>query len=418
VTVWPDIKASTLLIGVAWATVGLWLVGAYLTWRGITRQKRLTPAAAHGVEGEPPLVSILVPARNEEHRVLDASVRSMLAQIYRRLEVVAVNDRSTDATGPILRSIANTNPKLRVIDGIDPPPQWLGKPHALRQALDASRVEWILATDADMIFDPRAVTTAMKLALAKRLDAVTLIPHVHCLSFWERVFMPAFGWFMLMALPVERVNDPRRAEAVGVGGFFLMRRRALERIGGYEAVRGEVAEDLRVAEELKRTGARLRIEYAPELVSTRMQTNFREIWEGFTKNLFAGAKFSFWRAVGAALVVLVFSVAPPVIAAVCGVSVLSGGSGIWVQLFIPTLLVWAIQVATFVLVNRTWNVQIAYALTMPLGHALFVAILLNSAVLVAIGRGVMWKGRRLYEREGVRPPRGKVAVSDSTLRDD
>ena len=411
--VWPDIKASTLLIGVAWATVGLWLVGAYLTWRGITRQKRLTPVAAHGVEGEPPLVSILVPARNEEHRVLDASIRSMLAQIYQRLEVIAVNDRSTDATGQILRSVANTNPKLRVIDGVDPPPQWLGKPHALRQALDASRGEWILATDADMIFDPRAVTTAMTLALAKRLDAVTLIPHIHCLSFWERVFMPAFGWFMLMALPVERVNDPRRAEAVGVGGFFLMRRRALERIGGYEAVRGEVAEDLRVAEELKRTGARLRIEYAPELVSTRMQTNLREIWEGFTKNLFAGAKFSFWRAVGAALIVLVFSVAPPVIAAVCGVFVLSGGGGIWVQLFIPSLLVWAIQVATFALVNRTWGVSIAYAFTMPLGHALFVAILLNSAVRVATGRGVMWKGRRLYEREGVRPPRGKVVTSDS-----
>lgn len=416
--VWPDIKASTILIGVAWATVGLWLVGAFLTWRGITRQKRLAPAAASGADGDLPLVSILVPARNEEHRVLGASVRSMLAQDYQRLEVVAVNDRSTDATGSILRSIANTNPRLRVIDGVDPLPQWLGKPHALRQALDASRGEWILATDADMIFDLRAVTTAMTLALAERLDAVTLIPHIHCLSFWERVFMPAFGWFMLMALPIERVNDPRRAEAVGVGGFFLMRRRALERIGGYEAVRGEVAEDLRVAEELKRTGARLRIEYAPELVSTRMQTNFREIWEGFTKNLFAGAKFSFWRAVGAALIVLVFSVAPPVIAAVCGVSILSGSGGIWVQLFIPTLLVWAIQAATFALVNRTWDVPIAYAFTMPLGHALFVAILLNSAVRVATGRGVMWKGRRLYEREGVRPPRGKVVMSDSTLRDD
>lgn len=416
--VWPDIKASTLLIGVAWATVGLWLVGAFLTWRGITRQKRLTPVAYDADDGDPPLVSILVPARNEEHRVLGASVRSMLAQDYQRLEVVAVNDRSTDATGSILRSIANTNPRLRVIDGVDPLPQWLGKPHALRQALDASRGEWILATDADMIFDLRAVTTAMTLALAERLDAVTLIPHIHCLSFWERVFMPAFGWFMLMALPIERVNDPRRAEAVGVGGFFLMRRRALERIGGYEAVRGEVAEDLRVAEELKRTGARLRIEYAPELVSTRMQTNFREIWEGFTKNLFAGAKFSFWRAVGAALVVLVFSVAPPVIAIVCAIFVLSGGGGIWVQLFIPTLLVWAIQAATFALVNRTWDVPIAYAFTMPLGHALFVAILLNSAVRVATGRGVMWKGRRLYEREGVRPPRGKVVMSDSTLRDD
>lgn len=416
--VWPDIKASTLLIGVAWATVGLWLVGAFLTWRGITRQKRLTPVAYDADDDDPPLVSILVPARNEEHRVLGASVRSMLAQDYQRLEVVAVNDRSTDATGSILRSIANTNPRLRVIDGVDPLPQWLGKPHALRQALDASRGEWILATDADMIFDLRAVTTAMTLALAERLDAVTLIPHIHCLSFWERVFMPAFGWFMLMALPIERVNDPRRAEAVGVGGFFLMRRRALERIGGYEAVRGEVAEDLRVAEELKRTGARLRIEYAPELVSTRMQTNFREIWEGFTKNLFAGAKFSFWRAVGAALVVLVFSVAPPVIAIVCAIFVLSGGGGIWVQLFIPTLLVWAIQAATFALVNRTWDVPIAYAFTMPLGHALFVAILLNSAVRVATGRGVMWKGRRLYEREGVRPPRGKVVMSDSTLRDD
>ncbi|HEX8492754.1 MAG TPA: glycosyltransferase family 2 protein [Pyrinomonadaceae bacterium] len=401
------INAHNVLLLVAWATVLLWLVGAYLTLRALRLQRPLDKAEAEAslMTERAPLVSVLVPARNEEGRVLSACIGSILSQDYERFEVIAVNDRSTDATGAILHAIAKADARLRVIDGTEPPPGWLGKPHALQQALDLSQGEWVLATDADMIFERAALRTAIVHAFEHNYDAVTLIPHIVCLTFWERVFLPVFGWFMLMVAPVHRVNDPRKREAMGVGGFFLIRREWLRRIGEYRVVRAEVAEDLRTGELLKQAGARLRIEFAPTLISTRMQPTFGEIWEGFTKNLFAGTKFSLFQTVMGGISVLLFGVGPFVAVVVCVIGLWTGERDGQSSLLVPLLLVWAIQVTTFAIVNATWKTPIAYALTVPLGHALFVAILFNSAFRIATGSGVTWKGRKLYERNGVRPPR-------------
>jgi hypothetical protein len=351
--------------------------------------------------------------------VLLACIGSILSQDYGRFEVVAVNDRSVDATGPMLHAVAKAEPNLRVLDGVEPPPGWLGKPHALQQALEVSTGDWVLATDADMIYEPAALRTVVEHALKHDYDAVTLIPHVVCLTFWERVFMPIFGWFMVMAAPVHRVNNPRRREAMGVGGFFLIRREWLRRVGEYGALRAEVAEDLRMAELLKTAGARLRIEYAPRLISTRMQPTFREIWEGFTKNLFAGAKFNLWQTILGGTGVLLCAVAPLVVAILCAVALWAGASTLLLRLFIPSLLVWMIQVTIFAIINKSWSVPVMYAFTVPLGHALFVAILFNSAYRIATGSGVTWKGRKLYQRSGdVRPPRAHRSTPERPLGDD
>jgi chlorobactene glucosyltransferase len=393
---------------VAWATVLLWLIGALLTVRGLQRQRPLESAPDGGLltTSDAPLVSVLVPARNEEGRVLPACIGSILSQDYGRFEVVAVNDRSVDATGVILHAIAKADGRLRVIDGAEPPPGWLGKPHALEQAFQQSAGEWVLATDADMIFAPEALRTAMAHALFNDYDAVTLIPHIVCLTFWERVFTPVFGWYMVMVAPVHRVNDPRKRESLGIGGFFLIRREWLRKVGAYGALRAEVAEDLRTAELLKLAGARLRIEYAPDLISTRMQPTFRDIWEGFTKNLFAGTKFNLFQSLVGGVGILLATVVPLLAAVVCAIALWAGADAGLMKVFVPLVLVWAIQVAIFAFINLSWKLPIAYAFAAPLGHALFVAILFNSAFKIATGSGVTWKGRKLYERTGgVRPPR-------------
>ncbi|MFN2454765.1 MAG: glycosyltransferase family 2 protein [Pyrinomonadaceae bacterium] len=421
-----ELTALNWLVGVAWVTVLLWFAAAFATLRGIRRQPPLAPVMNGDGESlrtnDAPMVSILVPARNEEDRVLAAAVSSMLAQDYGNFEIVAVNDRSTDKTGEMLYAIAKKDERLRVIDGAPLPEGWLGKPHAMQQALRAARGEWMLATDADMIFEPRAVRTAVARALAGEFDAVTFIPHVRCLSFWERVFMPVFGWFMVVALPVHRVNDPKRREAIGIGGFFMIHRGMLRRVGEYNTVRAEVAEDLRMAEALKRAGARLRVEYAPDLCSTRMQTNFREIWEGFTKNLFAGAEFSVLKSIAGSIGVLLFAVAPLLVALTCAFigatrDAPQPGAG-WLKLLVPAALIWIIQVSIFALVNNRCDVPVRYALTVPLGHALFIAILANSTIRIATGNGVTWKGRQLYERAGVRPPRARRMTPNLPVADE
>lgn len=397
--------AFNLLVWAAWGGVATWLFLALMTLRGLVRQKPLAAEPAGGGLADGPFVSVLVPARNEEGRVLQPCVRSILAQDYERFEVVAVNDRSTDATGPILHAIARADDRLKVIEGDEPPAGWFGKPHAMQQALSHARGEWVLATDADMIFHPAAVRTALLHARGGGYDAVTFIPRIDAPSFWGRVFMPTFAWFMSVGLPVERVNDPRSSKAVGVGGFFLIRREALRRVGEYGAVRAEVAEDMRMAELLKQSGARLRIDYAPDLVSTQMYSGLSEIWEGFTKNFFAGVKFSLLQTAASILIVLAFMVTPPLTALASAVALASGAGPEWLRLLAPSLAAWVLQVLTFAVVNRSFRVPAAYALTVPLGHALFAAILVNSAFRIATGRGVAWKGRKLYDRAGgVRPP--------------
>jgi cellulose synthase/poly-beta-1,6-N-acetylglucosamine synthase-like glycosyltransferase len=208
---------------------------------------------------------------------------------------------------------------------------------------------------------------------------------------------------MLVAV-LYRVNNPRSPRALGIGGFFLLRRDTLKRIGDYEKLKDEVAEDFRLAEMLKRSGASLRIEFAPQLLSTRMYRNFREMWECHAKNWFAGANYSLVFAVGSVLGMYMVGVVPPIIALACALALAVGADAELWRLFIPSALAWLIQVFVIALFNRRFKIPLAYALFTPLGLALLYMILLESSFRITTGRGVSWKGRRIYERAGVRPP--------------
>ena len=194
-----ELNALTLLGYFLWFIVLVWIVNILLTRYGLSQQTLLSPTNDSRLKAsEAPLVSVLVPARNEADRVLPSSISSVLAQDYGRFEVIAVDDRSTDETGTILKSLAAADTRLRVIEGAEPPPGWLGKPFAMQEALDEARGEWILATDADMIFDPAALRTAVAHTLEREGDALTLIPHFETGSFWERVMIPTWAWVFLM----------------------------------------------------------------------------------------------------------------------------------------------------------------------------------------------------------------------------
>ena len=235
-----------------WFIVLCWLVSTVLTILGVTRQDNLSSTTnSELTHSDAALVSILVPARNEEHRILAASLRSMLDQDYGNFEVIAINDRSTDATGAILESVAKENPRLRVIHGKDLPHDWLGKSHAMQQALDQANGEWILATDADMIFERAALRTALNRLLENDGDAITLIPLFEALSFWERVMIPTWMWVFLMYKIFYRIDDPKSPGAVGIGGFFLAKRSVLRELDVYASLKNEVMEDVRLAEMIK-----------------------------------------------------------------------------------------------------------------------------------------------------------------------
>ena len=400
----------TVLELTLWFLVLVWLVSVVLTLYGLSLRRHLSPLKDKSLEDHvAPLVSVLVPARNEAQRILAKSIQSILAQDYEPFEVIAIDDRSTDATSDILKSLATADGRLQVIEGEELPAGWLGKPYAMHQGLSQARGEWILATDADMIFDRSALRTAMNHLLAEKGDALTLIPRFEAGSFWERVMIPTWEWVFLMFAVFYRINNPKTLGAAGVGGFFLMRRAVLERVGSYEALRDEVMEDVRLAEMIKRSGARLFTEHAPNLISTRMYRTFGEMWECSTKNWFSGMKFSLPFALWCVVSMYFMSVAPPLMALVSALGMAAGASAdLWLW-FIPAALSWLLQVLVLGMVSKKSEVSPAYALTAPLGLGVLYAMLLDSSVRITAGKGVTWKGRKIYERGGVRPPRFGVS---------
>ena len=398
----------TFIVQIAWALVLVWLLGAALTLFVLVRQKFLQPTNNTTlIKADAPLVSILIPARNEEGRVLDECVRSILAQDYGRFEVVAIDDRSTDATIHILRALARDNHRLQVIQGGELLEGWLGKPNALRQGFEASRGEWVLTTDADVIFHPAALRTAIDYALRHGCDAVSLVPDFEAHSFWERVFIPTWVWGMLILFPLDLINRRKSRVGIGFGAFTLIKRTALERLGGFRVVRAEVIEDVRLAEKLKQSGAYLRVEYARDLLRTRMYTSFGEMWESATKNFFAAMKFSLPLALAYLVWTFAVGIFPAILLFVSAALVLLGfdAGGAWRQVLLPSLVAWALQVSMFALICIRFRVPVLYALTGPLGFGVACAVLIDSTFGVLTGRGVTWKGRKIYGRSGVRPPR-------------
>lgn len=400
----------TILISTLWIVAFIWLVIVGITLHGLARQRPLLATRnLRLTASDAPLVSILVPVRNEQHRVLDDCIRSILAQDYGKFEVIAVNDRSTDKTGEMLETLAKSDDRLRVIEGEELPPGWLGKPYAMQQALNHARGEWILATDADMIFEASALRTALDRAVESNGDALTLIPRFETGSFWERVIIPTWEWVFLMFTFFFRIHDQKSDRAAGIGGFFLMKRTVLDRAGGYEGLKDEVMEDARLAERIKRSNARLLIERAPALISTRMYSTFSEMWECNTKNWFSGVNFSFPFALFCVVSMYLAAVAPPLIALAAIIAIASGTD--LSALFIPAVLSWLLQVIVMAIVCKRSEVSLVYALTTPLGLGLIYAMLFDSGIRITTGRGVTWKGRKIYERRGVRPPRLHTAAS-------
>ena len=405
-----EFNVLALVAGILWLVVFAWLISIVLTLYGLSRRKPLLPTNDLAMTAsDVPLVSVLVPARNEQHRVLAVCIRSILAQDYGRFEVIAVDDRSTDATGEILETLARSDDRLLVVEGEEPPAGWLGKSYAMQQAFKHARGEWILATDADMIFDKAALRTAMASTLDRQGDAMTLIPHFEALSFWERVMIPTWTWVLLMFTLLYRISNPKTPGAVGIGGFFLMRRSVLERVGGYEALKDEVLEDVRLAEMIKRSGARLFTEHAPSLLSTRMYRNFGEMWECSTKNWFAGMKFSLPFAMAGVCSMYLMSVVPPCVAVASAIGLAAGmRASLWL-LFIPAAISWLAQVLVLAMASMSAEVSPGYGLTSPLGLGLLYAMLFDSSIRITTGKGVTWKGRRIYESAGFPPPRFRNA---------
>jgi len=374
-----------LLLTLPWVAVVLFLLL-------VARPPRELPPVPAGA-GHRPFVSVIVPARDEAVNI-ETCVRSLAATRYDGFEIIVVDDRSTDGTAGIVRSLDRGNARsLRLVEGAELPAGWLGKPWACHQGAAIAAGDLLLFTDADTRHGPDLLARAVAGLDEEGADLFTVIGRQLLESFWERVVQPQIFFMMLVRFPrIERTATRGHwREAIANGQYLLFRRGAYEAIGGHESVRDEVVEDLALAQRVKRAGLRLRLRGAEPDLATRMYRSLPHLVEGWSKNLFRGGLQSVppW----ARLVVvplsllggLVLWIAPPLALAASLTGV--GGS----ELLVWSATTTALSVAVWAVFVRLMDVSAVYGLLYPLGASVGGFILARSWVR---GRRVEWKGRR------------------------
>jgi chlorobactene glucosyltransferase len=339
-----------------------------------------------------PRVSVIIPARNEA-RNIEHCVRSVLGTRYPSVDVIVVNDHSTDATAGIARSIAAQDSRLSVIDAPDLPDGWFGKQWACATGARAARGDLLLFTDADTRHAPDLLTRAVNALRAREAALLSIAGHQEMHTFWERVVQPQM--FALLSVRyggTEHVSNAKRPEDVIANGqFVLVRREAYDAVGGHAAVRDRVAEDMALAQEFFRLGQRVVLMLALQQFSTRMYASLREVIDGWRKNIYAGGRHAALggrtgRRIYPALLLAIpiFGLAPPVALILASLGVLSAGWLVWSATVVAvSLLFWAA-------IYRFMGVSIAYALLYPLGLA---TLLYIAAGAVFRGQRVEWKDR-------------------------
>lgn len=346
-----------------------------------TRRPAVTDAAP--TDGIP--VSIIIPARNEA-ATIETVVASLLASDYGNFELLVVDDRSTDDTADRVRALASHDRRLRLVAGEPLPDGWFGKPWACHQGARAAVGELLLFTDADTTHQPALLGHAVGAIVAEQADLLTLTSRQECRTFWERLVMPQIWLLLGLRYSPASINHATRVDQLVANGQYIMvRRDAYLASGGHQAVAGEVVEDLALAQRFFRQGRRVRMLHGEALLATRMYRNLGELVEGWSKNLYVGARQSAgdapWLQALAPLALaagFAYWLVPPVLL----------GLGIAV----PAMLVAVtLSLAFWALISWGMAIPPGYALGYPLGAGMALAIALRSIARGA--RRIEWRGR-------------------------
>ncbi len=327
-----------------------------------------------------PSLAVVFAARDEAGAV-EAAARSMLVQEYPRLEVIAVDDRSTDGTGAILDAIAKGEDRLRVVHVGQLPGGWLGKTHALQLGSDATEARWVLFTDGDVVLAPGTLKKAVAFAEGQGIDHLTVGPEVPTESFGERLFLAMFGLLFSMNAPLGWIGDMSRKAHAGIGAFNLVRLRAFRDIGGFRHLALSVDDDMRLAQALKFAGYRPRFLMGRKSVTVRWQVGLGGMIRGLEKNFFAATGFHLAKAAAGALLIASLGVAP------------------FLGLFVgPTWsrIICAAGVASIATTLGVSSMQSGiawyYVFAMPLASIALMISLGRSVVLTLARGGVRWRG--------------------------
>lgn len=346
-----------------------------------------------------PTVAVVVPARNEEDTIA-AVLASLASQDYPgRLSVTLVDDRSDDATRARAETVSagDADRAPTILAGEPLPTGWSGKLWAVHQGIDHAirapgQVEFIFLSDADIVHAPDTLRRLIGKAVADKRDLVSLMARLNCDTLWERLQIPAFVFFFQKLYPFPLANDERSRTAAAAGGCVLIRRAALERIGGIAAIRAALIDDCSLARAVKRSGGRLWLGLAEGTRSLRVYRDLAPIWMMVARFAFTQLRYSPPLLAGTALGMVLLYLAPPLVL----LTAPADGDPVAATLAAGA---WLLMCVAYLPTVRYYRQPVALVLTLPIAGLLYLGMTLDSARRHWWGRGSRWKGRDYGRQE-------------------
>jgi len=376
-----------LLFSAAWmAVAGSVMILLVLRHRALKPLKNQAPLPTPWPE-----LRVIVPARNEADNI-EHCLGDLARQTYpdAKYEVLIVDDSSTDDTYQRALQVAAKNPNLHVVRAGPLPEGWLGKPHACWVGAEAARGEWLCFLDADTRLDPDLLKLSVTQAQACGIDLLSLHPQQRMLTFWERLLMPVPFMTLMLLMDAGAINDPDSRRAMANGQFILVRRGAYFAVGGHQALRSAVLDDVRLAELVKGAGFRIQLLGGGDLIQTRMYRDLRALWQGLARS--GSELFGVPLTTAAILNSIVFGFFPFVFPCWLGVRLIARPE-LWAPFILAVCgsLLWYTAHAVEL---RRHKVPLQYLLLLPLSYVL-IAVVNTEGVIRRLAGGRIWKDRRI-----------------------
>jgi glycosyltransferase involved in cell wall biosynthesis len=331
-------------------------------------------------EHEQPHVSVIVPACNEQDTI-EPALRSLLALDYAALEIIVINDRSTDRTGEVLRKIKTDHPRLHILEITELPEGWLGKNHALHQGAKVARGEYLLFTDADILFAKSTLARAMAVMIKEQQDHLALIFKNIAKGWLLNAMMVDAGGGLFFLFKPWKVSDPRSRHFIGVGAFNLIRQSVYRQIGGHEPVKMHPIDDIMLGKIIKQHGYRQECLSGYDFLTVRWYASPRKMIQGLMKNIFALYNFRVSLVLAAILMIGVITILP-----------------VWGALFAtgPARLCFALAVVTRLASSAYGALHTGATLWIVpfslLTSYINIYIILKGMVTTLHNRGIIWRG--------------------------
>ncbi len=376
------LTALAALTLVVWVCAGIQVT---LGGRRLAHLDQIEPV----LDSAAPRISVVIPACNEARQV-EHALASVLAQDYPDFEVIAVDDRSTDATGSILDRIAQTASRLRVVHVRELPPAWLGKNNALQSGASQATGAVLLFTDADVVMQASVLRRAAAYLIENRIDHLAIAPHATVSGFLPNAFLTLFALLFSLHTRPWKVRDPKSRAHIGIGAFNMVRASAYWAVGGHAPIAMRPDDDVKLGKLLKQRGYAQDLVFGTRLMTVNWYGSLREMRDGLMKNLFAGVGYSVSAVVLGSIAQLAFLTWP------------------FIALFATTGLAQILNLGVVVTLCVLFGVNAGAAgirwwwcFTIPIAAVFSVYLFMRSMLLALKNRGIDWRGTR-YPLEQLR----------------